>query len=256
MAAACAAIAGMSLTAAAPGRAADTELARTIEAAKGEGEVHFIDAIMPVWNRKCPGFADVRIASWWDLVNPAFRGKLVLMDPRKSFTHTANWMALQGALGVDYWPKLVDASQPVIIFGTQQSLQKVVSCEYPIQTHQIPGRVYQHLQEDPSLDLGVASPREGIVLLGIHMAILKGSKHPNAAKLFVDFILSEEGAHEFVAGEAQFTFREGFRVQDAVRPFAPEVDTVKAIPVNWAALEKLSEVRRIQDEFRRVLRVD
>ena len=212
-------------------------------------------AFVPVWNRKCPGFTGVQIKSWKDMLNPAFRGKAIIADVRKSFTYAATWAGMDGALGKDFLPKYVEITQPVIIFRTEESLQKVMSCEYPIQLWQLSGRVYQRMQEDPTLDLGVAWPSEGVVLLGVPMAILKGSKHPNAAKLFTEFFLSEEGMNAFITGEGVFSFREGFQVPAAVKKYTPDVATVKAMPVNWAAFT-LAEVRKVQAEFRKVLRVD
>ncbi len=212
-------------------------------------------AFVPAWNRKCPGFADVQIQSWKDMLNPAFKGKLIIGDVRKSFTHAATWVGIEGAMGKDYFPKLVELTQPAIMFHSQQSLQRVVSCEYPIQLVQIPGRVYQRMQEDPTLDLRVAWPQEGIVLLGTSMAILKGARHPHAAKLLMDFLMGEEGMREYLAGEAHFSFREGLKIPEAARPYTMEVEKVKTLPMNWAAFT-LAEGRRVQAEFRKTLRVD
>jgi len=212
-------------------------------------------AFVPVWNRKCPGFANVHIRSWKDLLNPAFRGKSQIGDVRKSFTFAATWSGIEGTLGKDFMPRYVEITEPAIFFRTEESLQKVMSCEYPIQPWQLSGRVYQRVQEDATLDLGVAWPEEGVVLLGVPMAIVKGSKHPNAAKLLVEFLLSEDGMKAFITGEGVFSLREGFQVPAAVKKFTPDVASVKTMPVNWSALT-IPEVRRIQGEFRKILRVD
>ncbi len=212
-------------------------------------------SFVPVWNRKCPGFANVRITSWKDMLNPAFKGKMIIGDVRKSFTYAAAWMGMESTLGNDYFPKFVEVTQPVIIFRTEESIQKVISCEYPIQLWQLSGRVYQRVQEDSTLDLGVAWPEEGVVMLGVPVAILKGTKHPNAAKLLMEFLLSEEGMTAYLSGEGVFSFREGLQIPEGVKKYTPEVDRVKVMPVNWAALT-IPEVRRVQSEFRKVLRVD
>ncbi|OLC15147.1 MAG: hypothetical protein AUH29_08585 [Candidatus Rokubacteria bacterium 13_1_40CM_69_27] len=212
-------------------------------------------AFVPVWNRKCPGFASVQIKRWQDMLNPAFRGKAQIGDVRKSFTFAATWAGMEGTLGKDFIPRYVEITQPAIFFRTEESLQKVMSCEFPIQLWQLSGRVYQRVQEDPTLDLGVAWPEEGVVLLGVPMAILKGSQRPNAAKLLMEFLLSEEGMSAFITGEGVFSLREGFQIPAAVKKYTPDIGTVKAMPVNWGALT-IPEVRRIQNEFRKILRVD
>lgn len=212
-------------------------------------------AFVPVWNRKCPGFATVQIKSWRDLANPAFKGKMIVADVRKSVTYAATWFGLESALGKDFWPRYVEATQPIIIFRTEESLQKVMSCEYPIQNFQLSGRVYQRVREDRTLDLGVGWPEEGVVVLGVQIAILKGSRRPNAGKLLVDFLLSEEGMQAFIEGEGVFSLRGGFRAPQAVVKYTPNIDQVKAIPVNWAGLT-LAGVKKVQDDFRRILKVD
>ena len=212
-------------------------------------------SFVPVWNRKCPGFANVQLKSWRDLANPAFKGKMIVADARKSVTYAATWFALEGVLGKDYWPRYVETTQPAIFFRTEESLQKVMSCEYPIQNFQLSGRVYQRVLEDRTLDLGVAWPEEGIVVLGVQMAILKGTKRPNAAKLLVDFLLSEEGMRAFIEGEGVFSLRGGFRAPEAVVKYTPDIDNVKAITVNWGGLT-LAGIKKVQDDFRRVLKVD
>jgi len=212
-------------------------------------------SFVPAWNRKCPGFAGVQIKSWKDLLDPAFRGKMMIGDVRKSFTYAATWVGMEGALGKEYFPKFVELTQPAIFFRTEESLQKVISCEYPIQMWQSPGRVFQRAQEIPGLDVRLAWPEEGVVLVAVPMAILKGSRRPNAAKLLMEFLLSEEAMREYVSGELRFSFRDGFKNPDAVRAYMPDVDKVKALPMNWPTLT-LPEVRKVQNEFRRILRVD
>lgn len=100
-----------------------------------------------------------------------------------------------------------------------------------------------------------ASPREGIVILGSHLAILKGAPHPNAAKLFVDFLLGEEGARIFAAGEGAFVFREGFKYPAEVAPFLPPLDQVKAVPMDWAKITA-ADRERARENFRKAFRVD
>jgi ABC-type Fe3+ transport system substrate-binding protein len=212
-------------------------------------------AFVPVWNRKCPGFASVQIKSWRDLLNPAFKGKTVIGDVRKSFTYSATWAGLEGALGKDFFPRLAEVVQPAVFFRTEEMLQKGISCEYPLSVWQLSGRVYQRAREDHSLDMAFAWPQEGVVVLNWPMAILKGTRHPNAAKLLMDYLLSEDGMRAMVVGEGVFSFREGLKIPEPVQKYLPPVEQVKSVPVNWAGLN-LAEIKRIQNEFRKVFRVD
>ena len=53
----------------------------------------------------------------------------------------------------------------------------------------MPTRAYQYNQKGAKLKFIL--PEEGVVLLPQGMFILKKAPHPNAAKLWIDFILSE-----------------------------------------------------------------
>jgi ABC-type Fe3+ transport system substrate-binding protein len=39
----------------------------------------------------------------------------------------------------------------------------------------------------------VIKPQDGVILIPIGMAVVKNGPHPNAARLFIDWMLSEEG---------------------------------------------------------------
>ncbi len=211
-------------------------------------------SFIPTWNRACPGFDKVNVESWRDLLNPAFKGKIIMGDIRKSGTQTDTHLGLMRILGEDFFPKLGEL-QPVLILPTQEITQKLITCEYGIAVWNLHGRVYQTHRENPRSQMVFASPREGIVILGSHLAILKGAPHPNAAKLFVDFLLGEEGARIFAAGEGAFVFREGFKYPAEVAPFLPPLDQVKAVPMDWAKITA-ADRERARENFRKAFRVD
>jgi iron(III) transport system substrate-binding protein len=211
-------------------------------------------SFIPTWNRACPGFEKVSIESWRDLLNPAFKGKIIMGDIRKSGTQTDTHLGLMRVLGEDYFPKLGEL-QPVLILPTQEVTQKLITCEYGIAAWNLHGRVYQAHREDPKSQMVSANPKEGIVILGSHLAILKGAPHPNAAKLFVDFLLSEEGARVFAAGEGAFVFREGFKYPPEVAPYLPPMEQVKAVPMDWAKITP-ADRDRARENFRKAFRVD
>ena len=71
------------------------------------------------------------------------------------------------------------------------------------------------------------------------------SKH-RAAKLWVDFILSEAGQNVLVKGEAMVSGRAGFK--SPLPEYAPAIDTLNVIKVDW---EKLStaELEKLRAEW-------
>ena len=76
----------------------------------------------------------------------------------------------------------------------------------------MPTRAYQYNQKGAKLKFML--PQEGVVLLPQSMFILKKAPHPNAAKLWIDFILSERG--QTVAGQGRGADLGPCRVQEPV----------------------------------------
>ncbi len=207
---------------------------------------------VPVWNRKVIQ-ADIR--SWNDMLNPAFRGRAIMGDIRKSASQMDVYIGLRKALGDDFFPRYAETTNPIIMFRMEEKIGKLISGEYAIAMFMTYGRVYQRATQYPDLDFGIAKPKEGVVLIGEHIGILAGAPHPNAAKLFLDFWLSEEGMTEYVRGEAYIPFREGFRYPAAVQRFLPALEDLKVIPVNWAELTA-KDREAAKAHFRKAFGVD
>jgi putative spermidine/putrescine transport system substrate-binding protein len=89
-------------------------------------------------------------------------------------------------------------------------------------------------------------PEEGVVLLPQSMFILKQAPHPNAAKLWIDFVLSERGQSVLVKGEALISGRAGFR--SPLPDYAPALDSLNIIKIDW---EKTSnaELQKMREEW-------
>jgi ABC-type Fe3+ transport system substrate-binding protein len=96
----------------------------------------------------------------------------------------------------------------------------------------MPTRAYQYNQKGAKLKFML--PEEGAVLLPQSMFILKKAPHPNAAKLWHDFILSNEGQSLLVKGEALMSGRSGFK--SPLPAYAPPIESLKLIPMDWKGL--------------------
>jgi iron(III) transport system substrate-binding protein len=196
----------------------------------------------PVWNASCDGMADVDVKNYEDAVAASLAGKTIASDITKSFTYTNTVIALRdaGVLDLDaYWPKL-KATDPIIEFRTEPKMQMVISCQRPMDMWNLSGRVYQNVLKQPDLadKLKIGSYEEGQVMLGNQIAVIKGSAHPNAAKLLVEFLLSEEGTNIFVEGEAVYSFREGYKPPEAAAPYLLDITQIKLLGMeDWVAAQ-------------------
>ncbi|MGH7847323.1 MAG: ABC transporter substrate-binding protein [Candidatus Binatia bacterium] len=132
------------------------------------------------------------IRSWADLTNPKWKGKLAIQDPRPGgggfswFVQTLTDPALSEA----YLRKM--AAQKIFFGRTNDLVQSMlVRGEYAIHiagTEERAGRA-----ENKGAPLQFINPRDGAFFTRVGFGLVKNAPHPNAAKLYIDFVLSETG---------------------------------------------------------------
>jgi iron(III) transport system substrate-binding protein len=208
-------------------------------------------AFGPVWNKK---FVTKDIKSWFDLVDPAFKDKAIQGDIRTSSTQTDTYIGLRTVIGADFFQKYSDTVAPVLIFRTPEQQQKLTSGERVITDFHLAARALQAKRDDSSLDFGAAYPSEGVVPLPIQAGIPAKAPHPNAAKLFFEFMTSQEGQQLFLDAEVQWPLRTDVTYAEDVKQFLMPLDQVKAITVDWKTItpQARDEARA---EFRRIFKV-
>jgi iron(III) transport system substrate-binding protein len=206
----------------------------------------------PVWNASCPGMDKITINSYADTVQPALKEKTIASDITKSFTYTNTVVGMMEAKAVDFdrfWDEL-KATDPIVEFRTEAKMQMVVSCQRPFDMWNVGGRVFQNVLKEPKLAtaLKMGHYKEGQVMLGNQAAVVKGGPHPNAGKLFIEFLLSKEGADIFVEGEGVYTFRKDYTPPAAVKPYLLDLSEEKLVGLNdWVGAQK--EFKDVHDAW-------
>ena len=139
---------------------------------------------------------NVKIEGYEDLLNPALKGKIATADPANSssaFAHLTNMLLAMGGYEDDKaWQYVHDLFENVdgkICESSSGVYKGVADGEYVV------GLSY----EDPCAQLvldgapvKIVYMKEGTVFLPASATIIKGAKNMDNAKLFIDFILSEE----------------------------------------------------------------
>lgn len=211
----------------------------------------------PVWNSTCPGMSNFNVSSYADAVQASANGKTISSDITKSFTYTNTTIALQEAGAVNFkkfWPKL-KATAPIVEFRTEPKMQMIISCQRPFDMWNLSGRVYQNVIKQPKLKgkIKIGSYKEGQVMLGNQVAVLKGARHPNAGKLLVEFLLSKEGSDIFVEGEAIYSFRAGYKPPAAAAPYLLDLSKHKLIGMkDWVAAS--GSYKKVRGEWQKNFR--
>jgi len=146
--------------------------------------------------------------SWADLLKPEYKNSVVISDPRTSGTGVATFLSAVFANGGNeknldpgfkYFAQLYKAGNMKAIGRNLANVQKgeaPITIGYDLQAASwrdtLKGQV----------PLEVVVPSEGVFLMPGAIVINQWAPHPNLARLFVDFILSDEGQRLFAKGYA------------------------------------------------------
>jgi iron(III) transport system substrate-binding protein len=213
--------------------------------------VPFAYTFQPVWNSSCPGMEHFTAHSYADVLKPELKGKTIASDLTKSFTYDNTALALQehGMNLNDLWTKL-KATDPLVEFRTEPKMQMVISCQRPLDMWNLTGRIYQNVLQKPDLlkIIKWSTYKEGQVMLGNQAAVIKGAPHPNAAKLFMEYMLSKEGADIMVVGEMMYTFLKDYAPPPAAERYLFDMKKTKIIGLDdWVAAQ--SKFKALRQEW-------
>ncbi len=145
--------------------------------------------VIPVYNKNQLAPADAP-KSWLDLLAPRFAGGKLAIQNAAAGTQFNQTYLLERALGADFESKLA-AQHPVVMATGAQMTDAIVRGEILIGASLDHWRAFT--PEAKQAGLVAIYPVEGLPLTLAPVGILAGAPHPNAAKLFLDFILSQEG---------------------------------------------------------------
>lgn len=147
------------------------------------------------------------IRSYDDLLNSKWKGKIGYLDPRTLGSGTATWAFLWQHKGEDYLRKL--AGQDLLLSRDQRQLAD--SLAKGKITLNVGLTYYSYL---PFLKAGLPikplpEPREGTYTScgSGALSIIKNPPHPNAARLFINWLLSKEGQETYGKAMGQATRR-------------------------------------------------
>jgi iron(III) transport system substrate-binding protein len=145
--------------------------------------------VLPVYNRNVLSPADAP-KSWLDLLAPRFAGGRLAIQNAAAGTQFNQTYLLERALGPDFERKLA-AQHPTVMATGAQMTDAVVRGEVLIGASLDHWRAFGPTAEQAGLV--AIYPVEGTPLTLAPVGIVAGAPHPNAARLFIDFILSQEG---------------------------------------------------------------
>jgi iron(III) transport system substrate-binding protein len=145
-------------------------------------------AVIPVYNKNV--LTGEAPKSWTDLLQPRFADHKLAIQNAAAGTQF-NWdYLLERALGADFIGKFA-AQNPVVMATGAQLSDAATRGEVLVAAALDHWRAFT--PEATQAGLVAVYPAEGAPLTLAPVGMLAGAPHPNAAKLFIDFILSQEG---------------------------------------------------------------
>jgi iron(III) transport system substrate-binding protein len=200
-------------------------------------------SFVPGWNADT---LDFKGKSWKDVLGAVPPGRISTNDAPNSATGLLSYMGLRTILGLDYFRELAKM-KPQFIVRSEQTAERLVIGQDLMAFGGSPGRFFQ--SNEKGANLKFLLPEEGIVLLGAGSFILAKAQHPNAAKLWLDFTLSEEGQTILTKREALISCRSGFT--SPLPAYAPSIDDLKLVKVDWAHITQ-DDIRKAKAEWQSV----
>ena len=172
--------------------------------------------------------------TWKDLLDPKWRGRLVTAHPGYSGVIATHVLALVHLHGWDYFKALAQ-NKPMLVQSAVDPSGVVASGERPVAVDGGDYTFYQVKKKGNPVE--IVYPKEGVPLVVSPSAITSFAPHPNAARLFTDFIFSREiqqvlaDTEGLYSGHPQVTYPSD----------KPRLSDLKVLAVDAEELEKRNE---------------
>ena len=172
--------------------------------------------------------------TWKDLLDPKWKGKMVTAHPGYSGVIATHVLALTHLYGWDYWKQLAQ-NKLMLVQSAVDPSGVVASGERPIAVDGGDYTFYQSKKKGNPIE--IVFPKEGVPLVVSPNAITSFAPHPNAAKLFTDFIFSRELQQVLADTEGLYTGH-----PDVKYPAdRPKLSDLRLLQVDPDELEKRNE---------------
>ncbi len=133
------------------------------------------------------------IKGWADLLNPKWKGRIVMNNPTQPGNGGLQFGIVGSKLlGWDYWRQMVK-QQPVIVVDQRLMTDWLAQGRYAILIAPLPEIMQEFMQAGATIDYVNPIEGNGLTTGSGALAQLNKAPHPNAAKIFVNWILTKEG---------------------------------------------------------------
>jgi iron(III) transport system substrate-binding protein len=176
---------------------------------------------------------------WSDLTQPKYKGRLVMADPSFTAIQLVVVATLSQKLGWSFYEGL-RKNETMIVQGHEQIFDMIKRGERVVAAEASDPRIYTGGTMPPNMVYVI--PAKDAIQVPSPMAVVKGSPHPNAAKLFAQFNLTPEIQQKF-ADEGHHSPR----IDINPPPGLPRLSDLALAHVDYEHLE--ANTRQIKAKF-------
>ena len=168
-------------------------------------------------------------AMWTDLVKPAYKGKLVSPSPQYSGAAALNYTVFLNTTAYSAtFVKGLQTNGMTVVQANGDALNKIISGESPVGIVTDNGVRAAKAKGSP---IEMIYPTDGAIPVTEPIAVVAGTKNLDAAKAFVDFVLSPDG-------QALIVTQNYIPLLPGVAPPAGVPANLKEFPVDAVAVAK------------------
>lgn len=198
-----------------------------------------------VWNTK---FIKKDIKTWEDVLDPKYKGKIIVADILKSATIVNIYGGLRKVLPKSYFEKLAKLD-PIFVLSHRSHIRKLVAGEKWISVMTSTGLAYKAAKKGAPLK--AILPPGGTVALGYPFGVLAKAPNPNAAKLWIDYLHTRRGHVRYLNAKGFASGLKNAKVSPLLRSFTPPVGTLEAIPMDWSKVGP-KQVKEWRAEYKKI----
>ena len=181
--------------------------------------------------------------SYADLLDKKWTGKIVQGHPGYSGTIETVTFELSRELGWDYLKKLGQQRVMQVQAATEPP-KKVAQGERPIGVDGVEYSILQIRDEGGAIE--PVYPSEGTPSIASGAGVVVDAPHPNAARLFISWMLSREGQQLLVDSGWMRSFHPGVKLKAGMKPLS-EIKILKADPA--AQEQAADEIKKKYAEY-------
>ena len=181
---------------------------------------------------------------WKDLLDPKWKGKLVHAHPGYSGVVLTGMTGLLGAFGWDYYAALAK-NNPLVVQSAEDPPMKVSGGEAWVG---VAGEYNFYRAAKKGNPIEIVFPEEGVPFVSSANAIMARAPHPNAARVFTDFLFGKE-AQQILVDDGLYVPNEEVSYAKDKRP----LKEIKLLPAEPEEVLKRNE--EIKEKFRELFGV-